>query len=78
MPSTAWRPSWQKAPFLLREIDTAHLYMVVGNPRMAAVHLERLFRAEPPCAAFLEQLPFWERFRTHPEIQAVIRKLRGR
>jgi hypothetical protein len=28
----------------LRKIDTAILYMTVGNPRMAAVHLENLFR----------------------------------
>ena len=61
-----------EGPVTLREIDTANLYVVVGNPRMAAVHLERLFRADPACAAFVEQSPALVRFRTHPEIQAVI------
>ena len=67
-----------EGPVTLREIDTANLYMVVGNPRMAAVHLDRLFRADPACATLIEQLPAMDRLRTHPELQAVISKYRAR
>ena len=39
---------------------------------------ETLDRGEPACAAFVEQIPFLKRFRTYPEIQAVISKYRAR
>ena len=67
-----------EGPVTLREIDTAALYGAVANPRMAAVHLERLFRGDPSCTAFIEQSPAFVRLRSHPEIQAVISKYRAR
>ena len=68
----------EEGPRTLREMDTAALYGAVGNPRMAAVHLDRLFRGDPSCTSFIEQSPAFVRLRTHPEIQAVISKYRRR
>jgi hypothetical protein len=68
----------EEGPRTLREVDTAALYGAVGNPRMAAVHLDRLFRGDPSCTSFIEQSPAFVRLRTHPEIQAVISKYRRR
>ena len=65
-----------KGPVTLREIDTARLYGDADNPRMAAVHLDRLFRADPSCTAFIEQSPAFVELRKHAVIQDVIRRHR--
>ena len=68
----------EEGPQILRELDTVALYGVAGNPRMAAVHLARLFRADPACTELLKQLPGFVQVRTQPEVQAVIRKYSAR
>jgi hypothetical protein len=66
-----------KGPITLREIDTAGLYGVADNPRMAAVHLDRLFQADPSCTVFIEQSPAFVDLRKHAVVQEVIRKHRA-
>jgi serine/threonine protein kinase/TolB-like protein len=65
-------------PVTLREIDTARLYGVAGNPRMAALHLERAFRADSSCVSFVEQSPPFTQLRKHPVVKDVIDKNRRR
>lgn len=66
----------ERGPLNLREIDTGRLYGVIGDPRMAARHLERAFQADPSCVAFVAQSPAFAPFRDHPAIQEVIGKRR--
>ena len=65
-----------KGPFPLREIDTAYLYGRADNPGKAAVHLDRVFRIDPSCTAFIEQSPAFVPLRKHAVIQDVIRRYR--
>ncbi len=65
-----------RGPAVLREIDTARLYGVKGDPHTAARHLERAFTADPSCVAFVAQSPPFAPFRDHPAIQAVMNKHR--
>jgi tetratricopeptide (TPR) repeat protein len=66
-----------RGPVTLREIDTARLYGVVGNPRMSAIHLDRAFRADATCAAYVQQSPVFATLRSHVPIQDVIGKYRA-
>jgi hypothetical protein len=65
-----------RGPETLREIDTARLYGVAGNPRMAALHLERAFRADSACVSFVEQSPPFTQLRKQPVVKDVIDKYR--
>ena len=58
----------------LRELDTVRLYGVIGDPGMAARHLERAFRYDPSCVAYVTQSPAFAPFRNHPAIQGVLSK----
>ena len=66
----------ERGPITLRSIDTARLYGLIGDPRTAARHLERAFRSDPSCVAFIAQSPAFAPFRNHPAIQDVISKHR--
>ena len=65
-----------RGPVILREIDTAFLYGLIGDPRTAARHLERAFVADPSCPAFVAQSANFAPFRDHPAIQNVMSKHR--
>lgn len=60
----------------LRELDTGRLYGVIGDHGMAARHLERAFRYDPSCVAYVTQSPAFAPFRNHPAVQDVISKAR--
>lgn len=66
----------ERGPVSLREVDTARLYGLIGDPTTAARHLERALQADPSCAAFVAQSPAFAPFRDHPAIQDVISKHR--
>jgi serine/threonine protein kinase/TolB-like protein len=65
-----------RGPVPLREIDTAFLYGLIGDPHTAARHLEHAFVADPSCPAFVAQSANFARFRDHPAIQDVMSKHR--
>jgi serine/threonine protein kinase/tetratricopeptide (TPR) repeat protein len=66
----------ERGPITLREIDTARLYGVIGDLRMAARHLERAFKADPSCVTFVGRSPAFAVFREDPAIQDVMNKYR--
>ena len=67
-----------QGPRTLREIDTARLYGVAGNPPMAARHLERAFRADSACVSFVEQSPPFTQLRKQPVVKDVMDEYRRR
>ena len=68
----------ERGPVTLREIDTARIYTVAGNPHVAALHLERAFRADSSCVAFVEQSPPFTQLRKYPAVKDLINKYRRR
>ena len=67
----------ERGPVILREIDTARLYGMINDPRTAARHLERAFRADPSCVTFVAQSPAFLPFRNPTAIESVMRKYRA-
>jgi hypothetical protein len=66
----------ERGPVILREIDTARLRGVIGDPREAARHLDRAFRADASCVTYVAQSPAFAPFRDHPAIQDVMSRHR--
>ena len=66
----------ERGPVSLREIDTARVYGLIGDPRTAAHHLDRAFLADPSCVTFVAQSPAFAPFRDHRAIQDVMSKRR--
>ncbi len=66
----------ERGPVTLREIDTARLYGMLGNPGTAARHLERAFQADASCVTFVAESAAFAPFRNHQAIQHVMSKYR--
>ena len=66
----------ERGPVILRSIDSARLYSILGEPLTAARHLERAFQADPSCVTFVNQSPPFAPIKNHPAIQAMVAKYR--
>jgi TolB-like protein len=66
----------ERGPVILRSIDSARLYSILGEPLTAARHLERAFEADSACVSFVEQSPPFAQLRKHPVVKDVMNKYR--